>query len=68
MVRRTGCFKKRDPKKLLNSYGMCALLVLLFYTCKVKLGSGLLSTRHGLFPFFQTISVLRNGNEVLVES
>ena len=48
--------------------GMYAFVLILFYTCKVKLGSGLFSTRHGLFPFLQTIPVLRNGNEVLVES
>ena len=48
--------------------GMYAFVLILFYTCKVKLSSGLFSTRHGLFPFLQTIPVLRNGNEVLVES
>ena len=53
---------------ILKFSGMDAFDLLLFYTCKVKLGSWLFSTRHGLFPFLQTIPVLRNGNEVLVES
>ena len=48
--------------------GMYAFVLLLFFTCRVKLGSGLFSTRHGLFPFLETIPVLRNGNEVLAES
>ena len=52
---------------VLKFSGMYAFVLLLFYTCKVKLGSWLFSTRHGLFPFLQTIPVLRNGNEVLVE-
>ena len=53
---------------VLKFSGMYAFVLLQFYTCKVKLGSGLFSTRHGLFPFLQAILVLRNGNEVLVES
>ena len=47
---------------VLKFSGFYAFVLLLFYTCKVTLGSGLFSTRHGLFPFLQTIPVLRNGN------